>query len=177
MICPRPATHRVATLLVFALALLGFGHSPRALAETSLQKEPIYQLRVYEIFEGNKQAFHERFRDHAVRIMAKYDFKIIAMWESATDERTEFVYLLEWPDAETMKERWSRFMADQEWADIKKKTAAAHGRLVGTIEERVLRLTSYSSPVVTRAPDGLRTSGTRTTAAANTRLVNQKRSL
>jgi hypothetical protein len=177
MIRVRPATHRISALLVFALALAGFGPVPHALAETSLQKEPIYQLRIYEIFEGNKQAFHERFRDHAVRIMAKYDFKIVAMWESATNERTEFVYVLEWPDAGTMKDRWSRFMADQEWADIKKKTAAAHGRLVGTIEERVLRLTSYSPPLVTRPSAGLRTSGTSTTAAANTMLVNQKRSL
>jgi hypothetical protein len=150
MTCVRPAIHRVSALLVFALVLSSFGPAPRALAEDSLPQAPLYQLRIYEIFEGNKQAFHERFRDHAMRIMAKYDFKIVAMWESATKERTEFVYLLEWPDAGTMKDRWSRFMADQEWADIKKKTAAAHGQLVGTIEQRVLRLTSYSPPVVTR---------------------------
>ena len=33
-----------------------------------------------------------------MRIMAKYDFKIVATWESKKDNRTEFVYLLEWPD-------------------------------------------------------------------------------
>lgn len=148
MIGARTATQRVSALLAFAL-IFGFGHPPLTLAEPSVQKEPIHQLRIYEIFEGNKQAFHERFRDHAARIMAKYDFKIVAMWESKTNERTEFVYLLEWPDVETMKERWSRFMADREWAEVKKKTAAAHGQLVGTIEERVLRLTSYSSPIET----------------------------
>src|SRR5882724_6632238 len=32
----------------------------------------------------------------------KYDFKIVATWESKKDNRTEFVYLLEWPDRETM---------------------------------------------------------------------------
>lgn len=147
MIFSRTANHRVSTLLVFILALLSLGHSLRTLADSSLQKEPIYQLRIYEIFEGNKQAFHERFRDHAVRIMAKYDFKIIAMWEAKTNQRTEFVYILEWPNAETMKDRWAKFMSDQEWADIKKKTAAAHGQLVGAIEERVLNLTSYSPGV------------------------------
>jgi hypothetical protein len=33
-------------------------------------KEPqsvIHQLRVYEIFDGNKKEFHDRFRDHAMR--------------------------------------------------------------------------------------------------------------
>jgi hypothetical protein len=54
----------------------------------------IHQLRIYEIFEKNKAAFHARFRDHAMRIMRTYSFDILAMWEAQTDERTEFVYLL-----------------------------------------------------------------------------------
>jgi hypothetical protein len=29
----------------------------------------IHQLRIYEIFEANKDAFHARFRDHAARII------------------------------------------------------------------------------------------------------------
>jgi hypothetical protein len=37
----------------------------------------IHQLRIYEIFDSNKKAFHDRFRDHAMRVMAKYDFKIV----------------------------------------------------------------------------------------------------
>jgi hypothetical protein len=105
---------------------------------------PIHQLRIYEIFDNNKQAFHDRFRDHAMRIMAKYDFNIVAMWEAKNGERTEFVYLLEWPDEATMKDRWAKFMADKEWSDIKKETAAKHGNLVGEIQDRTLRLTDYS---------------------------------
>jgi hypothetical protein len=104
----------------------------------------IHQLRIYEIFDSNKKAFHERFRDRAMRIMARYGFKIVATWESRHNNRTELVYLLEWPDTETMKERWAKFMADQEWAEIKKATAETHGQLVGDIEDRTLELTDYS---------------------------------
>ena len=104
----------------------------------------VQQLRIYEIFDANKQAFHDRFRDHAMRIMKKYDFEIVAMWEAKNGERTEFVYLLEWPDEATMKDRWAKFMADQEWAAIKKETAAKHGKLVGEIQDRTLNLTAYS---------------------------------
>ncbi|HET6623745.1 MAG TPA: NIPSNAP family protein [Gaiellaceae bacterium] len=104
----------------------------------------LHQLRIYEIFEGNKAAFHDRFRDHAARIMDRHGFRILAMWETTTDERTEFVYLLEWPDAETMAEGWRRLMADEEWAEIKRETAAVHGPLVGEIDERVLRAVPYS---------------------------------
>jgi hypothetical protein len=134
-----PALHRLALICAFQ-CLLVFATAGHADAEAG----PIQQLRIYEIFDGNKQAFHDRFRDHAARIMARYDFTIVAMWESRFENRTEFVYLLEWPDEAAMKDRWAKFMADEEWAAIKKRTGAQHGRLVGAIEDRTLRATSYS---------------------------------
>src|SRR3989442_12951230 len=42
----------------------------------------IHQLRIYEIFDRNKEAFHNRFRDHAWRIMRSYGFNILGMWET-----------------------------------------------------------------------------------------------
>ena len=104
----------------------------------------IYQLRIYEIFEDNKEAFHARFRDHAARIMRRHGFQIAAMWEACRPERTEFVYLLQWPDEQAKTSAWAAFMADEEWADIKRVTAAESGRLVGGIEDRTLLLTAYS---------------------------------
>jgi len=95
----------------------------RSLASTGDQQNVIHQLRIYEIFDSNKKAFHERFRDHAMRIMAKYDFKIVATWESKKDNRTEFIYLLEWPDKETMTDRGEKFLRDQEWIKIKRRQA------------------------------------------------------
>jgi heme-degrading monooxygenase HmoA len=104
----------------------------------------IEQLRIYEIFESNKDAFHARFRDHAARIMKTYGFDIAAMWEAKGKDRTEFIYVLRWPDEATMRQSWARFMQDAEWSAIKDSSAAEHGRMVGAIEERVMRRTSYS---------------------------------
>jgi hypothetical protein len=104
----------------------------------------IHQLRIYEIFEPSKAAFHARFRDHAARIMRSYGFRIVAMWEARSDARTEFVYLLEWPDEQALSEAWAAFMADEEWKEIKYATAVEHGDLVGAIEDRRLELTPYS---------------------------------
>jgi hypothetical protein len=98
----------------------------------------IQQLRIYEIFEHNKAAFHARFRDQCLPIMRRYGFQIGPMWESRHEGRTEFVYVLTWPDLATKEEAWRRFMADEEWKDIKRVTAAKHGDLVGAIEDRVL---------------------------------------
>ena len=54
----------------------------------------IHQLRIYEIFERNKDAFHARFRDHAARLMGQHGFHIVDMWESRRDGRVEFVLSL-----------------------------------------------------------------------------------
>ncbi|NJM06444.1 NIPSNAP family containing protein [Candidatus Gracilibacteria bacterium] len=98
----------------------------------------IHQLRVYEIYEHNKSAFFERFRDHATRIMARYDFHIVAQWEAQTNARTEFIYLIAWPDSTTMEQAWAAFRADEEWQSLKRSTSAQYGELVGAIEDRVL---------------------------------------
>ena len=107
----------------------------------------IHQLRIYEIFEHNKAAFHERFRDHAARIMRTYGFDIVVMWEAKTPRRTEFVYVLAWPDEGVKNAAWAKFMADEEWKEIKRATRAAHGDLVGEIEDRLLVSTDYSPTV------------------------------
>ena len=104
----------------------------------------IQQLRIYEIFEKNKAAFHARFRDHAARIMrTRYGFRIVAMWETKFGDRTEFVYLLEWPDQAAKTAAWAAFMADAEWSEIKRATSAEHGVMVGQIEDRVLQPVDY----------------------------------
>jgi hypothetical protein len=104
----------------------------------------IYQLRIYEIFESNKSDFHARFRDHALRIMRRYEFDIVAIWEAKSQEKTEFVYVVRWPDEAAMKNRWAKFMADQEWKQIKQETAAVSGTLVGEIQEKIMHLAEYS---------------------------------
>jgi len=134
------------SILIASIAILTAGVilPQRSLANASEPQKVIHQLRIYEIFDANKKAFHNRFRDHAMRIMVKYDFKIVATWESKKDNRTEFVYLLEWPDEETMTDRWKKFLQDQEWIKIKKETGDINGPLVGEIQARTLYLTDYS---------------------------------
>ena len=113
----------------------------------------IHQLRIYEIFEYNKAAFHDRFREHAARIMKSYGFDIVATWESKTSDRTEFVYLLAWPDEQTMLRAWGQFRADEEWKKIKKLTNTQHGDLVGVIEERTLVPTNHGPSIRRMKPE------------------------
>lgn len=118
------------------------------IALTSFYKEkpetPIHQLRIYEIPKMNRQAFHERFQQHALRIMKRYDFNVISTWETTYEDKLEFVYLIQWTSKETMQAAWENFMADQEWKDIKAQTSKIHGTFVEKIEDRTLALTEYS---------------------------------
>lgn len=86
--------------------------------------------------------------------MDSYGFDILAMWETRSEDKIEFVYLLEWPDQETMKAAWEGFMADEEWAAIKRKTGAAHGTFVRSIKDRMLHMTDYSPADLRTGPDG-----------------------
>jgi hypothetical protein len=137
-------TAQKCRILIASIVMLTVSAIVGSLASAGEPQKVIHQLRIYEIFDANKKAFHDRFRDHAMRIMAKYDFKIVATWESKKDNRTEFVYLLEWPDEETMNDRWGKFLGDPEWIKIKRETGEINGPLVGEIQARTLYLTDYS---------------------------------
>ena len=105
----------------------------------------IHQLRVYGLYEGTKDAFHNRFRDHAWRIMKSYGFVILAFWDTETEDGPAFMYLLQWPNEETLHDAWDQFMADEEWKQIKRDTAAAHGPMVRDIlGDHILVPTRYS---------------------------------
>ncbi len=120
------------------VALVGSLLLLAAAPSTAAEAAPIHQLRTYELFDNSKAAFHSRFRDHGMRIMQRHGFKILSMWETQTDGRSQLVYLLEWPNEEVMRRSWAAFMADEEWAEIKRQTGAQHGRMVGGIEEQTL---------------------------------------
>jgi NIPSNAP len=104
----------------------------------------IQQLRIYDIVPSNIEAFHNRFRDHAWRIMKRHGFDILAFWDTSSDGKTEFAYLLEWEDEQALEKAWDEFMADEEWKEIKRTTGEEHGDFVNGISDRVLHPTDYS---------------------------------
>ena len=67
---PSPAAQKYR-ILIASIAILTLAVIVGSLASTGEEQNVIHQLRIYEIFDANKKAFHDRFRDHAMRIMAK----------------------------------------------------------------------------------------------------------
>ncbi|WP_211256152.1 NIPSNAP family protein, partial [Edaphobacter aggregans] len=96
----------------------------------ALGQRPVYQLRIYKLHAGNEQHFHERFSEQCMPIMRRYGFDIVFTSETGEAGHKEFVYLLRWKDREAQNAAWKRFLADPEWIEIKKVTAARWGDLV-----------------------------------------------
>src|SRR5690606_2956971 len=134
-----------AFLAVVVAATLAWS-APAAAADRYLceRQDGLQQLRIYEINRDNRGPFHDRFRDHALRIMQRHGFTVLDMWESDTGDRLQFVYLLSWPDEATMEARWEAFLADGEWIAIKRRTAAESGQLVREANGQPLARLSYS---------------------------------
>jgi len=104
----------------------------------------IIQLRIYEVSPGLKEIFYLRFMKHAMRIMKRYNFEFVGMWESTSVVDFEFIYVLKWSDHETMERQWKLFLADTEWIDIKTKTVSETGEPVQKVTSRVLDNVSYA---------------------------------
>jgi len=114
------------------------------LLHQSDKNSSIYQLRIYEVSSDKRAQFHERFEKHALRIMQRYNFKPVILWESVSVSNFEFIYILEWPNIETMEQQWKAFLADSEWIEIKRIMAEETGEPVQRITSRVLESVKYS---------------------------------
>jgi len=113
------------------------------MAAPQVDSRSIYQLRIYEVSADKRQIFRDRFKNHALRIMKRYGFNVVALWESDSVTNFEFIYLLRWPDAATMDGGWKRLAADDEWSQIKKRTASETGEPVLRVTGRVLDDVDY----------------------------------
>jgi heme-degrading monooxygenase HmoA len=124
-----------AAVMAVTVASASLPASAQSIRATS---GPIHQLRVYEMVERNQPAFDARFRNHALRIMRRHGFDMVASWY--TDDGAEFAYLLQWPDRDAMRRGWAAFMADEEWKRIKREsTRDLDGPIMGEIlQDRVL---------------------------------------
>ncbi len=136
-----------AALLCGAMAWQGPLRAAPPDVRNEVRQGPIHQLRVYEMVERNEDAFNRRFRDHALRIMRRHGFEVVAIWESRpASGPVEFVYLLQWPDRAAKEKAWAAFMADQEWKAIKRESVRTlDGPIMGDIlDDKTLEPTDYS---------------------------------
>jgi NIPSNAP len=106
----------------------------------------VYELRLYHVNEGKKDALKTRFRDHTDSIFKRHNMKSIGYWspEDAPDSQNLFIYILEHPSRQDAEKNWAAFQADREWQKVKAESEA-NGPLVDHIDHYFMDPTSFSA--------------------------------
>jgi uncharacterized protein (DUF1330 family) len=138
----------VGGLLVSALASASFA------SETiTVNKDRVYELRVYYANPGKLDALNARFRDHTCRLFQKHGIEVVGFWTPQDEKQgksSTLYYILAFPSREAAKTSWDAFRADPEWQKVKEESEK-DGALVGKFESTFLDTTDYS-PSVPIAP-------------------------
>jgi len=114
---------------------------PRGL--TDAEAAAVYELRIYSINPGKKEALLNRFRNHTLALFRKHGIGSVGYWlpVDAADQRLHF--LLRYPSREAREASWKAFMADPDW-QAAYKASEANGALVSKVENPYLSLTDFS---------------------------------
>jgi hypothetical protein len=109
---------------------------------------PVYELRIYHVFEGKLSELLARFRDHTMQLFEKHGIKNVAYWTPTDDplKGKTLVYMLAHPSREAATANWQAFRDDPEWQSVRDKSEA-NGKLVEKIDSTFLTLTDFSPPL------------------------------
>jgi NIPSNAP protein len=77
-------------------------------------------LRTYVCNEGKLDALKARFRDHTIRIFARYGMESIGYWipQDPQESKTTLIYIIAHKSREQAAKNWVAFRADPEWQKV-----------------------------------------------------------
>jgi hypothetical protein len=132
--------------MLAVVAVLAAGCAARTpAAKTEAGKPRYYEMRTYTANAGKMEALHQRFRDHANRLLAKHGMEVVGHWtvESGEGAGTTMVFILAYPSKEAREKAWEAFKADPEWQKVK-ADSEKDGALVGKVVQTFMVPTDYS---------------------------------
>jgi hypothetical protein len=85
---------------------------------------PVYELRTYTAEPGKLELLKARFRDHTIRIFAKYGMESVGYWVPQDPEKSKntLIYILKHASREAADQSWKSFAADPEWQKAAKES-------------------------------------------------------
>ncbi len=128
--------------------LMGGSEMKAEAANSSVDKDTVYELRIYHTPEGKLDALLARFRSPERTIFERNGMHCVAFW-TATDEPLKgrtLIYMLRHKSRAAADENWKKFREDPEWVKLKAETEA-NGKLVEKSESTFMSLTDFS-PVI-----------------------------
>ncbi len=112
------------------------------------QAGTLYELRMYDTYEGKLEPLLKRFREKETVIFARLGMRGVGYW-TATDEPLKdrtLIYMLRHKSRAAATESWAKFGKDPEWLQVKAESEA-NGPFVEKHESTFMRLTDFSPSV------------------------------
>lgn len=139
--------------------------------ETTLQAQPVYEMRIYYAAPGKLEDLNTRFRNNTMRIFAKHGMTNVGYWVPIDNPENKLVYILSYPSREARAASWKAFSADPEWQAVA-KASETNGKIVSKVESSFMLSTDYSPALQMVASPQPRTFELRTYTASPGNLQN-----
>jgi hypothetical protein len=78
----------------------------------------IYEIRVYEAFEGKADAMKARFKNEVVKRFPNHGIELLGVFEQEGDA-SRLTYLTRFKSEEERTKAWAAFGADPDWRAVK----------------------------------------------------------
>jgi len=127
------------------MPLMGGSELKAEAAGNDVDKDTVYELRIYHTPEGKLEPLLARFRDPERKIFERHGMHCVAFW-TGTDEPVKgrtLIYMLRHKSRAIAIENWKAFRDDPEWVKLKAETEA-NGPLVEKSESTFMSLTDFS---------------------------------
>jgi NIPSNAP len=127
------------------MPLVGGSELKAEAADNGVDKDTVYELRIYHAPEGKLEPLLARFRGPERPIFERHGMHCVAFWTS-TDEPLKgrtLTYMLRHKSRAIADKNWQAFRDDPEWVKLK-ATTEANGPLVEKHESYFLSLTDFS---------------------------------
>ena len=102
-----------------------------------------YEYRVYDVAPGKMPAVHKRFADPGVRLLEKYGFTLVGVWQTSVGDLNQLHEIFEWPDLDARARAGAAFGLDEEWRRVSAE-AEQDGPLLLRMRNQIWKKTEYS---------------------------------
>jgi len=109
-----------------------------------VDRDDVFELRIYKAAEGKLGKLDARFRDHTIRLFEKQGMKSVAYWHPTDKPSSEdtLIYIIKHDSRAAARKSWPAFLADPEWKKAARESGV--GRLARPPEAIYMRATDYS---------------------------------
>lgn len=105
----------------------------------------VYELRTYWAADGKLDALHARFRNLTMGIFSRLNMQVVGFWTPAprTAESGDLIYIMAFPDKDSIAAAWDAFRADPEW-QAGRAASEVDGKLTAKVTSVVMESTDYA---------------------------------